>query len=1079
MEIIMRPIYLEIEGLQSYKNLQKIDFEKLMEGGLFGIFGKTGSGKSTVLDAITLALYGKVSRASRGTQGIMNSESDRMRVLFKFSLMQGDERNVYLIERVFARKNGAAIEPKTARMFLCKPEGELPLAEKVKDIEQVVTELIGLEYEDFTRAVVLPQNKFHEFLTMEKSKKLSMLERLFNLSEYGEKLNEKVKVKSYETEKEFENIKGTLSAVGNSDDNALAAAKKKFEDLESKKTAELEGFKNAENDYVRVKDLYETSSRLTKLESDLEAALGEKDYYERLNVKLNLSKKAKEIEPLWEKHKELIKISDENARKSVALKETAAHTTELKDQTAARLAAAKQNSESTLPKLYDRKSKLEQGIDLQKKFDELKKSIEEKEAKSEELKDISLNVAEEKNKNRIRHAEIASIIGGYDAFFKENKPKLQLRTKLIEGQKLEHEAEAAKAEAENAKAVLERLNADKEKTEADIEAANKNIAELSEKYEKRKGSVESTINQYKSFKADYTEEKSKLEAEIENLLLNETAYTLAKNLSENEPCPVCGSIHHPTPAVLKEESAARIEECRAEIKHFEKEIEDADKIILGFTNGYGDDKKSDLLIEIDELSHSISALTARRDLGLERLETLKTQISDASLKAEGAIKIQFEKGNILSKFMAENGLGVIAEEMAKLDDIEKEITTTEAEIYNLRQENDALNEKHSAILEKQSQLETELAVTANAVNEQKQALHETSLKLAELVEEGTVYDAIAQVKAEIDAISAEQESAAARFDELTEALAKNAEETANLEKEIIKINADHAQINEKIAAILEGTDISSPEIILQAKLSDEMETNYNIEKSQYESGIEKMRTEIALSHEKLKGKTVSSAEYDKAKRRFEKASARRDEILSTLEVARNELEKLTESNRKWKIVNENHSRLMSELDALNAIKKLLAGNKFVEYVAEESLRYVLLEASEILASLTNGRYRIELGSEGEFVVKDYLSGGSYRTVGTLSGGETFLTSLSLAVALSKQIQLKGKSPLEFFFLDEGFGSLDTELLDTVISSLEKLSGSSRVIGVVSHLKQLQERIPRRLYVSRDEYNSSTISLETV
>ena len=101
----MKPIYLEIEGLQSYKALQKIDFEKLLENGLFGIFGSTGSGKSTVLDAITLALYGKVSRASRGTQGIMNNESERMRVMFEFSMLDGSERKRFRIERVYGRKN--------------------------------------------------------------------------------------------------------------------------------------------------------------------------------------------------------------------------------------------------------------------------------------------------------------------------------------------------------------------------------------------------------------------------------------------------------------------------------------------------------------------------------------------------------------------------------------------------------------------------------------------------------------------------------------------------------------------------------------------------------------------------------------------------------------------------------------------------------------------------------------------------------------------------------------------------------------------------------------------------------------
>ena len=1075
----MRPIYLEIEGLQSYKSLQKIDFEKLMENGLFGIFGKTGSGKSTVLDAITLALYGKVSRAARGTQGIMNNECDRMRVLFKFSLLTGGNRNVYLIERVFARKNENSIEPKLSRMFLCKPEGELPLAEKAKDIEQAVRELIGLEYEDFTRAVVLPQNKFQEFLTMEKAKKLSMLERLFNLGEYGEKLNERVKVKSYEVEKELENVKGTLSAVENSDDNALNAAKEKFEALEASRDKELEDFKAAEEKFASVKDLYETLAKLTKLESDLENALSEKDYYDRIANKLRLSAKAKETEPLWDLYKELVQKTKKDAAKASELADNAGRTEELINRTKNKLNTVKQKAELTLPGLYAKKTKLTQSIDLQKRFDAFTASIEQKEQKAEELKEASLKIAEEKNKNQIRRREIDAELAGYDTFFKENKPKLAVRAKLLEGQRLENDMLSAQAEAEKAKGDLARVKLEKENTEAEIKKAESALSELTEKYEKRKGSIEGTINQYKSFKADYEEEKAKLEAEIEALLLNETAYKLSKNLEDGTPCPVCGSVHHPTLAVLNEESAARIEECRKEIKHFEQEIADADKVIFSFTGGYGNGQKAELLVEIDKLMGDISAVSAKKELMLERLEVLEKDYEKAFNAAEGAIKVHFEKNNILSKFMAENGFGSIREETEKLDDIEKELTSTESEMYRLREEKDSLAEKYNTVIEKQGQVDTELASVISAAGEQRQTAAELEKQLSALVEEGTVYDEIARVEAEIGSINAEREDTEKQ---LSEHEAKRDEIVGNirlLENETVKTKAELEGTEKKIEEILKGTDISSPDIILQAKLSDDMENNYNIAISKYESGITRMKTEIALSHEKLKGRTVTAADYDKAKSKYDKAAAKRDEMLSAFEVARNELEKVTVSNRKWKIVSENHSRLQNEIDALNAIKKLISGNKFVEYVAEESLRYVLLEASEILSMLTNGRYRIELGQEGEFLVKDYLSGGSYRAVGTLSGGETFLTSLSLAVALSKQIQLKGKSPLEFFFLDEGFGSLDTELLDTVITSLEKLSSGSRVIGVVSHLRQLQERIPKRLYVSRNDDNSSFAVLETI
>ena len=88
----MKPRYLEIEGLQSFKEIQKINFDELSETGLFGIFGPTGSGKSTILDAITLALYGKVHRAVMGTQGIINTNSDKVRVTFVFDLLKNNRR---------------------------------------------------------------------------------------------------------------------------------------------------------------------------------------------------------------------------------------------------------------------------------------------------------------------------------------------------------------------------------------------------------------------------------------------------------------------------------------------------------------------------------------------------------------------------------------------------------------------------------------------------------------------------------------------------------------------------------------------------------------------------------------------------------------------------------------------------------------------------------------------------------------------------------------------------------------------------------------------------------------------------
>lgn len=153
---------------------------------------------------------------------------------------------------------------------------------------------------------------------------------------------------------------------------------------------------------------------------------------------------------------------------------------------------------------------------------------------------------------------------------------------------------------------------------------------------------------------------------------------------------------------------------------------------------------------------------------------------------------------------------------------------------------------------------------------------------------------------------------------------------------------------------------------------------------------------------------------------------------------------------------------------INDLKKLFNGRKFVDYIATERLKYVALEASKRLKEITNNNYSLEINKDGMFIMRDFKNGGCIRDVSTLSGGETFLTSLALSLALSSGLQLKKAVPLELFFLDEGFGTLDDDLLETVVSSLEKIQHEKLKIGIISHVESIKNRVPVKLIVTPAE-----------
>uniref|UniRef100_UPI0026272D33 SbcC/MukB-like Walker B domain-containing protein n=1 Tax=uncultured Cetobacterium sp. TaxID=527638 RepID=UPI0026272D33 len=159
-------------------------------------------------------------------------------------------------------------------------------------------------------------------------------------------------------------------------------------------------------------------------------------------------------------------------------------------------------------------------------------------------------------------------------------------------------------------------------------------------------------------------------------------------------------------------------------------------------------------------------------------------------------------------------------------------------------------------------------------------------------------------------------------------------------------------------------------------------------------------------------------------------------------------------------------RLIKELDNVELLRETLKGKKFVKFLARKKLDYIVFQASKRLRKITRGRYSLSVNQNCDFNIIDAFNGNSIRDSSTLSGGETFIVSLVLALALSNQLQLKGNIQLEFFFLDEGFGTLDSDLLDRVISILEDIKGKEKIsIGIISHVEDLKIRIPRRLEVS--------------
>ena len=1121
----MKPILLKVAGLQSYREMQEIDFESLCETGLFGIFGPTGSGKSSLLDAITLAMYGKVERAVNGTQGIMNHSEDSLSVEFTFELTSSTGARRYRVERKFKRTGEQTVSNTISRFIEITPDGDNVMADKLADVTRCVEEHIGLKMDDFTRAVVLPQGKFAEFLSLRGVDRRQMLQRLFHLEQYGDQLAIKLSRRVKENEAALRALEAEQQGLGSAGKEDVEAAAERLEqaalhaaECRRKLTAALE----VSERFARIRELQEER---TRRELQRQGLLAKEEEILLLERKLGQADEAEARLPAlkaWRSAEEAFKSRLARAEGQEVQAAAA-------EQEAARAAASAAAAQAALtaeePALRQGADTFRRALELESELGGLRRELaalrERREEASRKLAELREGMAREREllaKGQKRQQELQQSLQPLGVRSQERQ-SLQEAMQRLQG-------------LNSAESQWDKAEKERREREAALAAAQARLAEAERRLESQelsRGQLirEAALHQEKLLAAEEAAQVAagslelqgtSLEAALKDHELHKLSLALARELEEGQPCPVCGSEHHPAPALLQDsaeqqELELKLQQVRGlsrralEAHHMFRGLREQDLVWL--EQVFGDEAieaanhPAAAGIEIGSMTSAFTDLKIPDEKALSEWdETLKTLKKQSAELRRTAVQWQQSMQEVQQLCLKETA-GVEGER-SWLEGITAKAKELSTQLTTLRQNwaqqfpdlaPEEVEKAYRELVAKDAEAEeirSRLEISVKFLDEKSasvQNLQETIAGLdKELTQWNTQMEGKEELQREKEQRLQEWTNGRAAAPLLAECEQRLQELLAAVEtsKQLHHVAVEKAQHEIKQAAIhrqaaesarehyvastslweesLAASPFRSASEVEGAALTPE-------EREIATSRVRVHRTEEAevtlqLRHieEKLGGANLSEEEWLESQETLKQFKAEDEMSLQAKARAERDLEDLRHRHIRWMELEAQRLEHATLQDQLSKLQTVLRGNAFVEYIAEEQLMQVCQSASQRLRFLSKQRYALEVDSGGGFVIRDDGNGGVRRPVSTLSGGETFLTSLSLALALSAQIQLRGQYPLQFFFLDEGFGTLDPDLLDTVITSLERLHNDQLSVGIISHVPELRARLPRKLVI---------------
>lgn len=1182
----MKPLQLKIKGLNSFIDEQVIDFRALSEGNLFGIFGPTGSGKSSILDGITLALYGKVPRAGGQLSGIVNTQTDTVQVVFEFALGMGEQRRVYQVQRNFKRsvnrKSGnAGVSTKAASLYdMSEADNPRVLFEGQREVNAGVEALIGLNAEDFTRSVVLPQGSFSDFLKMTGADRGQMLERIFALEDYGEKMTARIKQIKGAKYLQMVQMESLLSAYtdvsAESMDDQVAALERLRTDSQR-----MEGsWRNAEEDYQKYKAVWEWQEELKLFQQKAAELSSRKSIIFSQQEQLTRAEQAALIKPLLERLEQREHVVAARNSQRLTLGQQLAGLNEQLVFTRKNWEAASQKKDLELPVCRARVLQLERGIKiaeeislLQVEYDTLrqqyqlagqtlaqqKAALEQKQSQitsrtatintcqqklealkiSPELREKLIKAYEEERKyqQELKQQEVLQqSISQLDSNLQDSEKKLQSLLEQYHHEKID----------------LERLAAEKQILEQNCPGHKDDLLNLQQKinsYQQEITTLAAWLKDEKSLREELAELHAqqqrlsdRLIKEREELKQQETgqqdcqqrldksreknlALVLAGKLTKGEACPVCGSTHHPHP--VRADEAGEIEALEKEkldqdqlvqaqqnrVRQVELELrvladkynyqEQALKTLQGKIAGREPAELQELAQSQTDLFNKLKAdinkwevqlkdtdnkliilkeQLARSDTEIATLQTVSKKDSEtlASQKLlAGQSQQRLAAGReYLQAIHSEPGWEQVEERYRQMQQNDRQTVRLEKELKTEQLELNQLETERLLLQEECNKLDLSRTETATRGQEKRHLLDQRRAELENICGEEDPHPALEVQQKAIADIEAGYQQWHSSYELQKEQQEQQQREYSSLEGDLRALEKVLDQERREWEQSLKQYGFHEHDEVCASfkEESEIMQLRQAIQ--EYNDSLTLNVADINRIEQKLNGLSIAEEEWQKLQSHRQELQESREDIKNQLllqEAAHKELEKRWAARQELDL---KKAVLDQEYGLIEDLENLFKGKKFVEYIARTQLNHIAREASVKLKDITRGRYALELSAEGDFIMRDDFNGGVRRATHTLSGGETFLTSLALALALSTHIQL-GRASLEFFFLDEGFGTLDAETLETVIDALENLRSEKLVVGVISHVEELKQRVPRRLIVTQavPGVSGSTVSIE--